>query len=270
MTAEIRIRFDGAAPGLGAGRLSLAAFLPALTNLLHAYRRIGSNMIVAAEDPEHGVKGGRLAKAATALDLEIGAIHHNCLVIEAVPTSQPIAGEHPTLFNELPRIAGERLLEDIDAESKGLSRNGLVRKYLREMPPGVTKQTYTLREGGRELRTVEVTEVAVVNDDVTLLPTLREFTALPTGVVFASERPMVKLSAEGEGLSSWYLGSAKHVDTVLAHRGAPVRVLAMFGAVSTPRILRMRVGADSLAPASPETINRRIFTDWRKALELLA
>lgn len=267
MTTKITIRFDGTTQGLSEGRLSLGKFLPALEELLTALRRIGSNIVVAAtEQSERGSKGGRLAKDAAVLDLEIESVSHNCLTIEMVSTAHPRPGENQLLFNDLPELAGEELLASLDAESKGKMRNARVREYFAALPAGISKQRYALQVDGQERRTVEITDIKASIETGTL-PGLREFVTKLEGVIFA--KPQLRLRESG-GNAQWYSASAEQIETVLAHRGVSMRVLVVFGAATIPKILRLSVGDAALEPASHEVRRRRLFRDWSGVLKRLA
>jgi hypothetical protein len=72
---KLEVRFEGTAPGLPEHRLSLGAFGKALDQLLATYRRIASGMITnALDEPGYGMSGGKYAKEAERLDLELEAI----------------------------------------------------------------------------------------------------------------------------------------------------------------------------------------------------
>jgi len=268
MATEISIRYEGTTPGLGDGRLSLNAFLPALNELLIALRRIGSNIVVQAiEDTERGGKGGRVASDASVLDLEIGRIDHNCLVIEAVPTAHPRVGQNLKLFDDLPERSVDELLRAIEDESKGHPHNARVREYLASIPGTVSEHHYELRVNGNVKRKVTVTGVKPI-DSMATLPWLREFMATPSGVVFDAN-PKLLLN-EGSGSPKWYSAARAHVDAVLGNKDSSFRVLAVYTGSSPPRVLRLGIG-DKQLPKFPDSAwKNRIFADWDGVLRRLA
>jgi hypothetical protein len=267
VATKISIRFDGTTQGLADGRLSLGKFLPALNELLTALRRIGSNIVVAAsEQSERGGKGGRLAKDAEVLDLEIANVHHNCLVIEMVSTAHPRAGENQLLFNDLPEIAGEELLASLEAESKGRMRNKRVREYFAKLPAGIAKQRYELAVDGKPPRAVEITTIKAAQEAATL-PGLREFVTKAEGVIFA--KPQVRLRETG-GNGQWYVATQQQLDTVIANRTASLRVMVLFGDGVAPKILRLSVGEAEFPSTSREARHKRVFQDWSAVLKRLA
>ncbi|MCE9637065.1 MAG: hypothetical protein K8T90_15275 [Planctomycetes bacterium] len=267
MATKISIRFDGTTPGLADGRLSLGSFLPALNELLTALRRIGSNIIVAAsEQSERGGKGGRLAKDAEVLDLEITNVHHNCLVIEMVSTAHPRAGANQLLFNDLPEMAGDELLSSLEAESKGRMRNKRVREYFGKLPAGIANQRYELSVDDKPRRAIEITTIMAAQEAATL-PGLREFVTKAEGVMFS--RPKIRLRETG-GSAQWYVATQHHLDTVIANRSASFRVMVLFGEGVSPKILRLSVGEAAFPPISQETRHRRVFQDWAGVLKRLA
>jgi len=264
MATEIEIRYDGEVPGLADGRISLAAFLPALNELLTALRRIGSNMIVDATGSERGHRGGRFAKGAEALDLEISSITHNCGVLTASVTARTRPGENLLLFNDLPERAARELLESIENESAGKPHQVRVREYFRKLPEGVTEQRYKVRVNGTETRTVHVKHVRPMEEE--LFPGLREFVATPNGAIFNPPRIQLR---EDDGQPRWYGATDEHVETVLKHR-ADIRVLVLTTPQDESRVLRLSVGAGPLPEVPEGKGRRRVFVDWKDALKRLA
>ena len=269
MTTKIELRFEGDAPGLAEGRLSLGAFLPALGELLTALRRIGSNIIVdATGDPDHGGKGGRIHKQAEVLDLEIGEVSHNCLLIDTTTTARPKIGESRSLFDDLPERAGDELLASIEAESAGRQRNHRVRQYLDALPRGISEQRYRLLVNGAEKRVVTVGLVKPAEVSA-VLPGLRDFVARASGVIFDGTQPQIRLT-DSDGGHKWHRASAAHVQTVLSNRDQALRVLVLYGAEQSSRILRLAVGDQQLPVPGPEAKRRRLFVDWDGVLRRLA
>lgn len=79
METQLKIIWDGDAPGLAQHRLSLAEFGLALNRMLIAMRRIASGLVTQASEGDAGLRGGRLAKVASQLDLEITGVEQGSL-----------------------------------------------------------------------------------------------------------------------------------------------------------------------------------------------
>jgi hypothetical protein len=159
MTTKLTIRWDGEAPGLGTHALSLAAWHDALGKLLAAVRRTASGMVKEAlDDPEYGAKGGRLAKRAGEIDLQLVAVRDGCVNIDFQCTIPPQPGQQDLFLEELPERALDRVLDDIEHEARGEPRSAPVRKFLQAFPSGVTVQDYTLEVNGQVRKRVTVGE----------------------------------------------------------------------------------------------------------------
>ena len=62
---QLRITFDGTAPGLAEHRLSVTAFVEPLGRLVAAYRRIASGVLSDMLDaPEYGRGGGKVCRTS--------------------------------------------------------------------------------------------------------------------------------------------------------------------------------------------------------------
>lgn len=271
MTTEIKIRYDGTAPGLAEGHLSLGAFLPALQELLRALRRIGSNYLTDATGSQsRGAKGGRLHRDAEVLDLVVSKIDHNCLSLEMIATATPRPGDNLLPFGDLPERAGAELLSSIEKEGlEGMPRNLIIRNYFDSLPAGIAEQRYQLCIDGKVTKDVSVGVVAK-RQQTTTVPALRECVGKPVGVVFGELNPQIRLEIEGEG-AQWYDASRAHVDAVLDSRGAgSVRALIVFGSGHRPRILRMSIGSGPLPMPSQDEISERLRVRWAGLMRRLA
>jgi hypothetical protein len=267
MPVELRIRWDGDAPGLGEHRLSLAAFGQPLERLLVALRRIASNRIVQAEDPDRGATGGRLHRAAERLDVEIAAIEDGCVTLRTVCVSN--VGPNLPLFDTIAEEAVDELLSSIDAEKSGKPRNGMVRKYLKSLPSGVRSQEYTLSVNGAQRRSVTVGELQLV-DAVDEMPGFVRIKGRIVGVGFEPGRPEVRfLAAVGEEQRTIVCtATEQQVERALALRHEDVTALAVTS-TARPRLLWLRRPAEVRAPDAP-VHHARVFDAWDGLLRRLA
>lgn len=162
MKTTLSIRWDGDTPDLVGHRLSLAAWLEPLALLLKSVRRTASRILQdALDDPEAGRRGGRYAKAAQQIDLQITSIHAGCTEVHCLITgggSDAQGGLFPHVPADLPARALFKILQDIEQESKGQLANALVRHYLRALPEGVRFHGYDLQQDGVSVKHVEVSD----------------------------------------------------------------------------------------------------------------
>jgi len=117
MPTELKIKWEGVAPGLAEKRLSLSAFGEPLTILLAALRRIASNLVGDALEEKNV---GRFTNAARQLDIEISDLVRESSGFDSVITLTPLLGENMPLWDYLPENAGTQLLDAIDAERRGI------------------------------------------------------------------------------------------------------------------------------------------------------
>src|SRR5580692_1640545 len=169
---QLRIRWDGDAPGIAEHRLSLTVFGEPLELLLAALKRIATQMVRAALENEKP-KVGRFADLARSLDIELVAIEGNSTGFDAVISFTHPPGVLP-FFGDLPERATLELLNSIDDERKGIPRHSSVRSYLRSLPPGVHKQLYELHDNGETKKKVEFGDIAVAEVPPDL-PSLMEY-----------------------------------------------------------------------------------------------
>ncbi|HEX9244255.1 MAG TPA: hypothetical protein VF875_17560 [Anaeromyxobacter sp.] len=264
---RLKIYWDGDAPGLAEHRLSISAFGPALRALLLAARRIASSIVKdALENSEYGARGGRLADEAKRLDLEVVALEGHSLEptlalrMHAVPK-----GETAPLFEHLPVATAERLLDFVEAESKGKLASFAVRKYLRALPGGVTVQRYEASRNGTVLRRVDIGAVALPVEPARP-PYLMQLEGQVVGVGFEAQRPEIRILMG----TKRYTCSAtlRQVDRAIELRGKMVRALVLSGAES--RLLWIRP-ADDLGPlADPRKREDYAFQAWADTLARLA
>lgn len=265
MATQLKIIWEGTAPGLVEHRLSLGAFGEPLTLLLKAVRRIASNSVGMATDGEKTT--GRFADAARQLDVQIDKLIEGSNGIESVCVFDPKPGAEPFLFfPDLIEQTTSTLLDALEAESKGHVRHGGVRRYLRSLPAGVVRQTYSLHDNGRVIHAPVVIEDMELQDLPEELPYLQEIDGNIIGVGFEPGKNEVRLKTENDQVA---LGAtAAQVETALELRHSEVRALAVIGKQS--RLLRVQPVDTPPFEITPEFIEKHIFQRWDALLRRLA
>jgi len=263
---EITVQYDGSVPGLAEHRLSLEAFGPALQQLLRASKRIATSLAVDAVEPEYGRKGGRLAKQAEQLDVQLEAIEEGSVRLRLVLALGLLAGEQMDLFADLPRRVGDAVLEAIEHESKGEPRSYPIRQYLRALPSGLQKQSYLLRDSGVEIRSFSV-DSQHLPELPEELPHLVEVETEVTGVGFPPGRSEVRVLSNS--LQMPLEANQEQVDKALAGRNRPVRVLAVVQGRRARLLSLTDATQPRWSPSEPDR-ERLLFQRWSSLLERLA
>lgn len=268
MTIELSVMYDGDEPGLAEHRLSLAAFAVPLQFLLSALQRTASGLISSAlDDPEYGSRGGKLAKEAALLDLELGIIREGSAApaFAVVIRPDPRTAQTRIPLDDLPARAAEKLVRDIDAESKGVLQSASARRYLRSLPSGVKRQVYLAARDGVVLARVEFGE-AHLGELPEEAPRLVRVTGHVVAVGFEPGAPFVTLRSE-QGTQK-YAAKAAGIEQAIALRGKEVVAAALL--VKEPRLLWLRSAVEPHeAPSMDETI-AHLETRWGRTLAVLA
>lgn len=265
MERRFEIIWDGQAPGLSDHRLSLAAFGPALTQLLAAFRRVASDIQLQARGPAAAVGRGRLAREAENLDIQIetvtgnSPVHVSAQIVELNPPERPLLGD-------LPEQALDKLLRDIEREAQGMPAHHSVRAFLKALPDGLESQRYIQKAAdGRILRDVRIGAMSVT----TLLraPHLMEVSGILVAVGFEEGRQEVKVRSDSGELVAMTSTSAlaeKAIDLRLQH----VRLLGVSIEGQRPRLIDLT--AEEILVQDPGPRLDRVFSDWRVLLQRLA
>ncbi len=261
MAVELKIKWDGTAPGLAENRLSLGAFGDSLTLLLNSLRRIATNLVGQAVDERHA-RAGRFANAARQLDIEITELVKGSAGFDSVITfATPVGSTLPLL--DLAQTAGTELLEALQAEGQGVARNGSVRKYLQSLPKGVTQQTYSLHSNGAALKEISFGQ-AVLPELPKETPCLVQFSGSVIGVGFAPGKSEVRLKTD----TSTVILSATpgQVDAALRLRESDVVALGVFHD-DAYRLLMLR---DANAEPKSHSRETALYERWEGVLKRLA
>jgi hypothetical protein len=262
MPTQLKIKWEGTAPGLADRRLSISAFGESLTILLAALRRIAGNVVgEAIGEKKSGT--GRFTNEARQLDIEIFDLVRESSGFDSLISITPPADDTLPLFGDLAEFAGTSLLDAIDLERRGTARNHRVRSYLQSLPRGITKQTYQLHSNGTVIKEVSFSSV-----DLPLLPSdlpyLCEYTGKIVGVGFEPGRAEVRIKTEDS--HAILAATPKQVEAALELRHSQVHVLAVCYGDNRRLLILREVGLPIYRPTQQEGIFKR----WASLLERLA
>lgn len=260
MPTELKIKWEGVAPGLPEKRLSLSAFGEPLTTLLAALRRIATNLVGDALEEKNI---GRFANAARQLDIELTDLVKESSGFDSVITLTPMAGDNLKLFDDLAQNASIQLLDAIDSERQGNLKNASVRKYLRMLPLGITRQTYLLHSNGTTLRHISfgTMDISVLPPD---LPFVATYVGKVVGVGFEPGKPEVRIKTDTTTVA--LASTTKQVDAALELRYSTVKAVA----VVQGNAHRLLILQDSHLPIHRSTRDAMIFQKWAGVLKRLA
>lgn len=268
MAYQLEIHFEGTAPGIKEHRLSISAFGSPLTLLLASLRRIATQMVSSAVDVPVA-KTGRFADPARNLDIEITRIDGNSLGLTSVIEFRtlPLPQASLPLWADLPERAGRELLDAIERESNGQLANSSVRKYLAELPSGITKQEYNLMRDGRDIRRVTIGDVKLTALPQEL-PYLRETDGNIVGVGFEPAKSEIRIRTESVGTTS--IGTdGGSVEKALEMRHEKVRTLIVHTS-SGARLISLKRAADPRPAFNPDSARNQIFARWDNVLRELS
>lgn len=267
METQLKIVWDGDAPGLAQHRLSLAEFGPALNRMLIAMRRIASGIVTqASEGDDLGLRGGRLAKVASQLDLEITGVEQGSLGLTMACVLRLAPEQASDAVRSLADQTCAEFVTAIEHESTGRLRNGMVREYLRSLPVGVKSQSYSVqRSDGSAVQTqVGAVTLAELPADA---PVLDEMVAIVMGVSFDPARPEVRIQDPKTKRTIVCSATVPLVEQAVSLRSTPVRALVV-QAVGKLRLLRLRSADASMEP-SDQFAGTRGALLWERWDELL-
>lgn len=264
MSVTLSIRWDSQVPGLSENEVSLIHFGPALNELLNALQATASAIVSAAEDPDYGVRGGRRRKVAKQLDLRLQALEPGSAVLRmSVESGQ--SNETPMGFaSNLPERTARQFVAAVRDESQGRPRSGVVRRYLRALPGGISQQ-YRLQRGGEVLDEVQVLDPQLV-DAPAEMPSISDYIGRVVGVGFEPGQSRIKVRYSGGTLVAD--ASRSQVEAALTMREQEVRIRVMERGKSS-RCLLIRPAAQAVVCDRSKAIDR-IFRDRKGLLRRLA
>lgn len=269
MSIDLTILYDGSSEALREHRLSVAELGKPLQLLLAAVQRTASGIIRLAADDSYGEKGGRFAAAAKRLDIQIAAVSDGCVQLHTALVQETLTGENLTIPGlDLPETTLVRLLEDLEAEASGRPRNAAVRRYLRSLPPTVTKQRYIAKRGGVVVREATLGEVNTP-PEAARAPKISRVVGIVSAVGLEAEHETITI--KGDDGKETFAATASLVERALSLRNVPVRATAVAGVAGSNRARLVRldeVNAD--VAGSPEARLAFIADKWKDALAALA
>jgi hypothetical protein len=265
MAVELKIRWDGQAPGLAEHRLSVGAFGEALPLLLAALRRIATQIVRVAVEGE-APQTGRFANLARQIDIEIVGVEGNSTGVNALVSFQDSGLEAGAAFLDLPSRSAQELLDAIGRESNNKPANVAVRKYLRALPDGVHKQVYELYEGGTMSKHIEIGDVRIA-ELPEALPVLREYEGVVVGVGFEPGKNEVRIKTDTNTVN--LISPPEAVDHAIDYRNEKVRAISVQDE-KRARLISLNKASDPKFQFSPEDIEKHIFKRWNSLLAQLA
>ncbi len=266
---ELIIRFDGDFPGLAEKRLSIDAFGKPLEQLLIAARRIATGIITdAVDESERGAEGGRVAKQAERLDIQIGQVGEGSIKLPMIVTMVLATGTQAQLFDELPERTGRVLIEAVRDEGAGRPRNARVRKYLESLPRGITSQSYALLRDGEQLDAVSIGQVTLAEAPAEL-PYVIAAEGHVVGVGFEPGRNEVRIKSQDGTVTC--VATAEQVESALALRAAgTVGIKAVVMPGKGTRLIEVRPPGDVATPLTNQALTAIVFDRWADLLARLA
>lgn len=266
---QLRIVFDGIAPGLANHRLSIAAFAEPLKLLLQAYRRIAAGLIRDMLDtPDYGRAGGRYADEAKGIDLELFELVGNSPLQIGFEcrTHIPINSQLSLFAPDFLKRVGKIFLDSIEGESKGELRNAAVRNYLRSLPVGISSQSYKI-----EQEQTLIGAVTISNMDIAQIPEqlsyLEKVEGDVIGVGFAPGPIEIRIKPKNEN-AVVLAASEKQVINALLLRDNPVTAMILMG--KTKKLLWIRSLNTPEIHLSNEEAIEHINRRWGGVLKRLA
>lgn len=263
MGTQLRIYWDGNAPGLKEGRLSLATFGPALDALLRAARNIARRQVAAARGEAYDPA---TATRSTIVDLQLSKFEAGSAdqTFDVVPL--------PTNFGALQLIddLSDRITRElyvcINDEARGIRRDRFVRQFLHSLPKGLSRQRYSVLVDGKPEAVAEFTEL-VVAADVEEYPAMVKLRGKVEAVQFG-ERGEPRVSfAPWEGRMVTASATKEQVRQAIELQG---KAQALFLLGDRPRLLWIRADDAPVSPLAEEEREEYLFKRWGGVLEGLS
>ncbi len=263
---RLRIVLNGDGALVRDGRLSLSLFLEPLRLLLVAYQKTAAGIVRQTSDSDNDAESSYTPAAASALDLEIAAITSGSLDVSFSPRQRPALGKRARRVEDLEVAAADRLIEDLDAERRGLSRNQAAREFLRKLPPQVERQRYELRRGVEVLRAAEFTKVTLYRG-ADPVPSARFVTGVLTSMCFEKDREFIELRV-GTALLKFKC-TREQVDRAVDLRNGVIACMYVAPLDQPARVLWLRSHSEQWR-ASDEAINAHVLERWNDVFARLA
>jgi hypothetical protein len=265
VSIQLRIVWDGEAPGLEHGRLSLVAFGRSLVELVKAARNIAHDEVARAVG-EHRTSTRGTRRSFVDLQLSTYRPGSADFTLDAVPSD--LEDVAPLLVKDLAARVVTELFTSLRAESEGRHRNPWVRRYVAHLPKGVAVQRYAVLKDGKEVEAFETRSMPRVKEPPRLAHLVRVH-GMVAGVTFGDPlAPSVRI-APFEGRTLYNLpATPEQVEQAVRLRGKPIQAMAMVG--HKARLLWIREETAPVGRLSPEQRDAHYFSQWVELLERLA
>jgi hypothetical protein len=263
MSTQLRIVWDGRAPGLEEGRLSLATFGPALLALLRAARNIARRQVAAATGESYEPEK---ATRSTLVDLQLSAFRNGSAdsTLEVVPVASQFGAA--MLFPDFPERVTRELFTSIRDESRGIRRDRFVNEFLRSLPKDLGRQRYSVIVNGREEEPLELTEIQLL-EPVEAYPGIVLLRGQVEGVTFGERgEPQVRF-APWQGRLVTASATKEQVKQAVQFQE---KAQALFLMGDRPRLLWIRSDVEQLSLLDAQQREDHIFSTWSELLGRLA
>jgi hypothetical protein len=262
MTIELKVTFDGTAPGLAAGRLSIAAFGDSLDRMLKALRATASAVITGSEPPAYAH-----FKNDAKLDLELSSIENNCVALK-FDCVDPLEGSRPMPDVAARSVAAFLKAVKADTENPGSSGSPLVQRYVEKLPAGISRQRYSAYRDGVKLYSVDCGPPPMAVK-AKAGPRLLQLRGHVIGVSFAPD-PLAVWFRSGDSAVK-FPATADQVDGALALRDADALLAGIVAAEADKnRLLWLRAESDAAQMPSVGDTTSYAAENWRTTLDILA
>lgn len=257
MATELEITFDGDTEALRQHRLSVREFGRALSALLAALQRTVTTMT------NQSTKEGRFTKRASQVDLELRDLTKSSAKVAFVITEP----QEPLIEDAAisTASAAARLLDDIQAESRGEARSQAARRYLSALPGNLKVQSYRLTSNGTVLRTIALSSITLAEVEPGL-PSVKTLIGQVSRIGFPPALYTVGITTEDEKTMECE-ASQQQVEAALKLRDRTV-----FASVVThenrSRLVALREDPFTVPPEDDRL--RRLSDHWNETLQLLA
>jgi hypothetical protein len=202
------------------------------------------------------------------LDLQIRTIRANSPITLDMDVVEIDPPQQRPLIEDLGERSVARFLDGLKLEAKGTVAHYRVRKYLRSLPEGVTRQTYVQRrQDGSTVIEVDLGEVHLREQAQVATSHLIQVIGEIIGVGFEPARNEVKVRAfSGEAVT--LSASSEQVSEAIAMRGSEVACLGVVDHNGRMRLLRLGGAPERLLDAAARA--EYVFNRWNGVLTRLA
>lgn len=263
MSTQLRIYWDGNAPGLKEGRLSIATFGPALEALLRAARNIARRQVAAAQgetwNPDKATR-------ATLVDLQMSTYKSGSAepTFDVVPLPTAFGAAH--LINDLTVSITREMYDCIRDEARGVRRDRFINEFLHLLPKGLSRQRYSVLQDGTALEDFEVRGMNLVEPDEDY-PSVVRLRGQVDGVTFGERGPPTVRFLPWTGKPVTVTATKDQVSQALDVRG---KAQALFLMGDHPRLLWIRADDTRTPLLSEKEREDHIFERWGDALGRLS